>query len=663
MFRTRNFLPVFVAAAFVVALSLAGLAESDACAGDWKCWFIVPFKILFSKYDPPANANWLLNFAQQAGKAVLFLGALISSVGVGISAARHDFRVALARGKKRHIIVCGLGKTGMQVVQNLLASGSDIVVIDRVDDTANAALCDREGIPVIKGDAASAYTLRSAGVLRARAVVLCTGDDASNVDAALHIKNLAASHRGSTHDKLQVVAEMRDQWLYSRLVDHDQQPLGTDEVELQLFNTFDNASRLLVRSLRLPPGPEIDPGTLVIVGFGAMGQQVTLQMLRAAPVALDSKTKIIILDRVADERKVQFLHSYPAISDIADLHFVTMDISPDTPQVWDQVAKTLRHCPLFGVTVCLNEDRASLYTALNLRRVLDGLARIHVPIFLRLEQHGNLGQFTAEMAKIKGAGQRLQSFGGLEELLRPDILIGGELDTLAKALHAHWLASSAANGSQSSAARPWGALAETFKMANRRRADLIALHLGQAGLRLAPSPSPTKLEFSLEEIETLARLEHRRWYIDRRLLGVTYGEARSARPQRHPMLVEWERLPENVREANRNEVKRLTTILAEVKFEVQREHKILAFDETLGEAVRELESFAADDSVVVADIDVPEGRKVADLAIKQSNSTLWLLSREYPDRLPQGIVDGPTWEAAAGWAARAQLRRTIDHKR
>ena len=108
-----------------------------------------------------------------------------------------------------------------------------------------------------------------------------------------------------------------------------------------------------------------------------------------------------------------------------------------------------------------------------------------------------------------------------------------------------------------------------------------------------PSPSPTKLEFSLEEIETLARLEHRRWYIDRRLLGVTYGEARSARPQRHPLLVEWERLPENVRETNRNEVKRLTTILAEVKFEVQREHKILAFDETLGEAVRELESSAA----------------------------------------------------------------------
>ena len=51
------------------------------------------------------------------------------------------------------------------------------------------------------------------------------------------------------------------------------QPLGTDEVELQLFNTFDNAARLLVRSLRLPPGPEIDPGALVIVGFGAMGQQ------------------------------------------------------------------------------------------------------------------------------------------------------------------------------------------------------------------------------------------------------------------------------------------------------------------------------------------------------------------------------------------------------
>ena len=88
----------------------------------------------------------------------MFRGRTYFERGSGISAARHDFRVALARGKKRHIIVCGLGKTGMQVVQNLLASGSDIVVIDRVDDTANAALCDREGIPVIKGDAASAYT-------------------------------------------------------------------------------------------------------------------------------------------------------------------------------------------------------------------------------------------------------------------------------------------------------------------------------------------------------------------------------------------------------------------------------------------------------------------------------------------------------------------------
>ena len=54
------------------------------------------------------------------------------------------------------------------MVQNLLASGSDIVVIDRVDDTANAALCDREGIPVIKGDAAFDRGRRSERRLRSK---------------------------------------------------------------------------------------------------------------------------------------------------------------------------------------------------------------------------------------------------------------------------------------------------------------------------------------------------------------------------------------------------------------------------------------------------------------------------------------------------------------
>src|SRR5262249_42414212 len=148
----------------------------------------------------------------------------------------------------------------------------------------------------------------------------------------------------------------------------------------------------------------------------------------------------------------------------------------------------------------------------------------------------------------------------------------GELDKLAKAFHAHWLAS-LPNDSTSPAKRPWSMLAETFKMANRRRADLVPIHLAQAGLSLVPSTEPRILRLDEEEIEMLARLEHRRWLIDRRLLPFEYSDAMAEGLQRHPTFVEWDHLPEVVREANRNEARKLSTILSDLKLEIQRVHK------------------------------------------------------------------------------------------
>ena len=251
--QDRNLLPVILAVLIVLTLAFVGMAQSHVC-GDVACWLGTPLQILVGKYVPPPNANGLLRFAQQAGGALVLLGAIVSSIRFGISAARHDFRVALSRKKRRHTVMCGLGETGMQIVRNMQASGQDVVVIDRVDDTVNAATCDHEGIPVIKGDATNPGVLRSAGTQNAKTIVVCMGDDTCNMDVALKIKDLVRDQRRANSGRATVIAEMRDQWLYSRLVDHDRNALGSDKVEVQLFNTYDNAARLLIRSLRLPPG-------------------------------------------------------------------------------------------------------------------------------------------------------------------------------------------------------------------------------------------------------------------------------------------------------------------------------------------------------------------------------------------------------------------------
>jgi len=253
MFKTRDFLPVIITGLVVLILAILALAQSNVCAGDWRCWSTAPFEILFGWYQPPASAgssHVLLYLTQLGGKAILLVGAFLSTVRVVASAVRHDFRTVLARRMKNHTIVCGVGETGMQFVRNMRSAGEKIVVIDRADDaTGNGADCGRQGIPLIRGDATKADTLSLAGALQARTIVVCTGDDVSNMDVALQIKELASNRQQAGLPPIVVLAEMRNQWLFSRLANHDRYPLGSNEVDVRLFNNDENTARLLLRSL------------------------------------------------------------------------------------------------------------------------------------------------------------------------------------------------------------------------------------------------------------------------------------------------------------------------------------------------------------------------------------------------------------------------------
>jgi hypothetical protein len=661
MFKTRDFLPVIITALLVIVFAIGTLASSNACVGDWTCWFTSSLQILIGRYQPPPGVHasgTLLVLTEVGGKAILLVGAFLSTVRIVISALRHDFRTALARRMRNHTIVCGLGETGMQVVRNMLSAGEKVVVIERADDSiGNGASCDRQGIPLIRGDATSFDMLVLAGVHHARTIIVCTGDDVSNMDVALHIKDLVRDQQPGL-PPLVVLAEMRNQWLFSRLVNHDRYALGSDAVDLRLFNINENAARVLLKSVKAPPGPEIESGAFVILGFGPLGQQVMLHLIRASFATIESQPKIIIFDRAAEQCQRRFTQTYPAAAKLADVSFIEAAISPDSPESWITVESTVRTLPLLGVAICFDDDQTGLYAGLSMRRVLDNLSRIHVPIFLRLGQARHLGQFAATMESLKGQPERFKVFGGLDELLGFDILVRGELDALAKSIHAQYRDSRQLDGLQSSANEPWNMLPETLKMSNRRRADNMPFLLAQAGLHMAPSATPAPFELSHDEIELLARLEHRRWVIERRLLGFSYGAVRSEFPPRHELLVAWDQLPEAERERNRKDFANLPKVLAEASFGLWREQKILAVETRFATALPQLERAIANKDkgcVVIADIDSIEGRKAAGLALNLADSALWLVSSQYPLEFTDMQQLGTIFKDAAGWITREQF--------
>jgi len=410
----------------------------------------------------------------------------------------------------------------------------------------------------------------------------------------------------------------------------------------------------------LPPGPEIDGGAFVIIGFGPLGQQITLHLIRAALATIGSNPKIIVFDQGAEQHQQRFSQTYPAAAKLAEVSFIEANISPDNPEVWVTVENAVCNIPLLGAAVCFDDDQTGLYAGLSMRRLLDNVSRIHVPIFLRLGQARYLGRFAAMMESLEGQSGRLEIFGGLKELLSSDILIRGELDNLAKAIHAQYRDSRESVGQSSIADRPWNMLPETLKMSNRRRADNLPFLLAQAGLHLAPSAQPAPFELSSDEIERLARLEHRRWSIERRLLGFSYGEIRSEFPPRHELLVDWEQLPEAERQRNRKDFADLPKVLKTVNLEIWREQKILATDtKSIAAALSRLKLAIANREkgcVVIADVDLVDGRRAAELALDLPNPVLWLVSSDYPLRFKGLQQLGKIFDDAVGWVAREQVR-------
>ncbi len=87
-----------------------------------------------------------------------------------------------------HVIVCGYGLVGENIVDVLLQHNVRVLVVDQNEKTVE--LLKEKGVPAIEGDATSAKVLRSAGVERAKAIAIVMDDDAKNLFAVITARSL-----------------------------------------------------------------------------------------------------------------------------------------------------------------------------------------------------------------------------------------------------------------------------------------------------------------------------------------------------------------------------------------------------------------------------------------------------------------------------------------
>jgi hypothetical protein len=615
---------------------------------------------LLRLYDlfQPGIDPWQLVVAQIAVPGI----ALFSAGQLFLTGVRKNLRTAMARRRVNHTIVCGVGDVGMQIIQNLRARHQNIVAIDLLGDSPNAATCEKSGVPFLQGDAKNPQVLLAAGIRRAQSAIVCTGSDSENMDIALQIKAIYDRLAYRKPHGIQVLAQLRNDWMHKRLIASDKRSLGSASVDLHLFNPFNSAARMLVRRLHLPPSPESEAQTFVLIGFGAYGHEIALHLIRSAPVALGSTLKIIVFDQNADTAREKFSITNPAGAAFASLEFVTASVGPGSPDLTRIVERRLESAgPILGIALALGDDELSLCAALEVRSMLDRNGRLDVPIFVRLEHYRRLGELMRDIENISRFRDRLQIFGTLEETLSPDVLFGAKLDAFAQVLHDDYRRRSQVSINPQ-ANVPWHDLPEFMKMSNRWRADHTPLLMEVAGMHIDNDVlSRVVAKLSDEQIELLAQLEHRRYTIERGLLEGPSGTSRVSNPH----LEDWSKLPDELRDWNRQEVARLPEIMAGLGIQLHPVRTVRLYGKWLATGPAELDQLLANPSAVhcslIVDLDEPEAVRIAARALSLPSLSLWLFSREEPCefslRKPQTQPADRTLliQRANGWSLRDRV--------
>jgi hypothetical protein len=527
------------------------------------------------------QAPFSLVAAQTLMFLTLVLAGLTGSIKLFMHNLRHDVQLARAQTLHEHVVVCGLGETGLEIVRGLKRGGHRVVAITRADADTAIAECDRLGVPVLSGDATRRETLEQAGVARAHALVATTGSDATNLDIVITAGRVAgaAKRMVSTRQKAPVLLrarpEIRAPWLIDAMAVPAEtvfdptllvHPLRTAEVSARRL--LGTASFLRLAGTR----PRI-----VLVGLGDLGTAILRQAALSSFALPGVRADVLCYDREAEAcgailQRAPWGRTLPQCLDleIKPAHFGSPQ-APGRMTDWDSIEADLASHPPDAVIVALGDDDAALEAGFGLRAALDRLRHFATPVHVRTRREHGLSALLGRMAARPLCPDRLVGFGDLASVIGPAPLFDEETDRMARAVHDDFLAAEQEPGAPASL--PWEQLAERFRRASRAFADHIPVKLRHAGLRLAPGPDPGAA-LSEAEIEAMARAEHHRWCLDLLAAGWRFDSIRDEAAKTHPRLVPWEALPAATRAYNLGAAAKIPHIAREVGLTVRRLRRV-----------------------------------------------------------------------------------------
>jgi Trk K+ transport system NAD-binding subunit len=202
------------------------LPYGEACFGVYMLIFVQPNL----KFPEHQWYNQILFFIIP----IVGLGAVADSVvrlGYLIFARKRKLQewwIMEASTYRNHIVLCGLGRVGYRIAHELLKAKEQVIAIEKDAEALFVEEMQDLDVPVLIGEARLKKNLLLANIQHAKAIILATDDDLTNLDAALTAREVKP--------EIRVVLRLFDETLATKVASQFRMPvISTSQVSAPAF--------------------------------------------------------------------------------------------------------------------------------------------------------------------------------------------------------------------------------------------------------------------------------------------------------------------------------------------------------------------------------------------------------------------------------------------
>ena len=560
-----------VAGAIALVLGLWGwtVEKPPANATGWLNNIFRTMQLITLQF--PSEVGGSIPWQLQIARLALPVVAVLATFNALVVATTRPIRLAMVPGMKGHIIVCGSDHLTLEALRSLAGRKQRILLLSDASDDKRTQSIETSGITLVSFSPFQPGDLTRFNIASAAAFFVAYADDYLNADLAARVLQANVARPASSPPLVLSVL------------------VGDEETGRQLDMIFDDAAgRQSVRYYRMSPDREdlryhlskIAPvfskpdaagvSHAIVAGLAGTWQQSVMQLVVSCQDHPDLRPVLTFIVNAHEAVALaRWRADVPGLALICD--FAVLERAADGRVPLMVIEAWRQSTPMPHLAIVLRDGAAAMRAAIELRQPGTLMRTENCPMLLR---RAGYEQFLVQMCPPDidaSAGNRIIPFGVNVSAETIERVLDRKGDELATSLHNFYVAHATDVGGASAAVmRPWHALSENVRDANRCVVAHAPVLFASAGMTLQKSAAPSAIELSSIEREWLTRVEHRRWMADRIDRGWKAGRPRDDVLRIHPDLVPFDKLDQVTRDKDENSVLNLIQVLRSVGIEVVR---------------------------------------------------------------------------------------------